>query len=120
MKRKQPPLIFCLIMDGIGMLSYIIPVLGEFSDAVWAPFSGFIFFLCFGGWRGAAGGLLNFIEEILPGTDFIPSFTIMWFVQNVARRKQVGVVAAQYSKPTFKTFTDSVQKNLKFLFLLFL
>ena len=119
-KRKQPSLIFCIIMDVIGNLSYFLPGVGEFFDAIWAPVSGFIFYLCFGGWSGAAGGFFNFIEEILPGTDFIPSFTIMWFVQNVARRKQVGVVAGQYSKPTFKTFTDSVQKNLKFLFLLFL
>jgi len=62
---------------------------------VLAPVSGFIFFLCFGGWRGAAGGLFNFIEEILPGTDFIPSFTIMWLLQEATRRKTVTTVQAQ-------------------------
>jgi hypothetical protein len=28
---------------------------------------------------GQIGAVLNFIEEILPGTDIIPSFTIAWF-----------------------------------------
>ena len=82
-------------MDGIGMLSYVIPGVGEFSDAIWAPISGFIFFLCFGGWRGAGGGIFNFIEEILPGTDFIPSFTIMWFLNEVAKRKPAATIRAQ-------------------------
>src|SRR5215831_209993 len=86
--RKQPSLIFCVIMDAIGNLSYVLPGVGEFSDAIWAPISGFIFYVCFGGWSGAAGGLFNFIEEILPGTDFIPSFTIMWFLQDVARENR--------------------------------
>jgi hypothetical protein len=109
-------------MDAIGNLSYVLPGIGEFSDAIWAPVSAFIFYLCFGGWSGAAGSVFNFIEEILPGTDFIPSFTIMWFIQDVARRKQpkVVTVSAQYTKPAFKTFIYAIQKTLKFLFLLLL
>ena len=86
--HKQPSLAFCLVMDAIGNLSYFLPGVGEFFDAIWAPVSGFIFYLCFGGISGAAGGLFNFIEEILPGTDFIPSFTIMWFLQDVARENR--------------------------------
>ena len=93
MKQRQPSLLFCLIMDAIGFSSYFLPGLGEFADAIWAPLSGFIFFLCFGGWRGAFGGIFNFIEEILPGTDFIPSFTIMWFLQSVAKRKAATPVS---------------------------
>ena len=77
----KPSLIFCIIMDMIGYASYAIPVLGEISDIFWAPLSAIIFFLSFGGWKGALGGIGNLIEEILPGTDFIPSFTIMWFIQ---------------------------------------
>jgi hypothetical protein len=68
-------------MDLIGYASYAIPLLGEVSDIIWAPVSAIIFFLTFGGWKGALGGIGNFIEELLPGTDFIPSFTIMWFIQ---------------------------------------
>lgn len=31
------------------------------------------------GVKGAVGGLLGTVEELLPGLDFIPSFTLMWF-----------------------------------------
>ena len=73
-------------MDIIGYASYGIPVLGEFADIIWAPVSALIFFISFGGWKGALGGIGNFIEELLPGTDFIPSFTIMWFLQQNQRK----------------------------------
>ena len=73
-------------MDLIGYASYGIPVLGEFADIIWAPVSALIFFISFGGWKGALGGIGNFIEELLPGTDFIPSFTIMWFLQQNQRK----------------------------------
>jgi hypothetical protein len=68
-------------MDIIGYATYAIPFFGEIADIIWAPISGMIFFVSFGGWKGALGGIGNFIEELLPGTDFIPSFTIMWFLQ---------------------------------------
>jgi hypothetical protein len=84
---RQPSLLFCIIMDLIGCASYTIPFLGEFSDIFWAPISAVIFFISFGGWKGALGGLGNFIEEILPGTDFIPSFTIMWLLQQYNKKK---------------------------------
>jgi len=32
------------------------------------------------------------MEEILPGTDFIPSFTIMWFIQNMQKKNNVTAV----------------------------
>ena len=80
--QKQPPtLLFCILMDAIGCMTYLLPGLGEFGDIIWAPISGIIFYKTFGGWKGAFGGIFNFIEEILPGTDFIPSFTIMWFLK---------------------------------------
>ena len=84
---RQPSLLFCIIMDLIGCASYAIPFLGEFSDIFWAPISAVIFFISFGGWKGALGGIGNFIEEILPGTDFIPSFTIMWLLQQYNKKK---------------------------------
>jgi hypothetical protein len=87
MKRRQPSLIFCVLMDLAGYASYSIPVLGEVTDFIWAPISGIVFFFTFGGWKGAVGGMFDFVEELLPGTDFIPSFTIMWFIQNLQKRK---------------------------------
>jgi hypothetical protein len=84
MKKEKilvPNIALCIIMDLIGMSSYFIPALGEFTDIVWAPISGFIFFKLFGGRFGLIGGVLDFLEEILPFTDIIPSFTIAWFIR---------------------------------------
>jgi hypothetical protein len=83
-------------MDLIGYTSYSIPVLGEVADIIWAPISGIIFFLTFGGWRGALGGMLDFFEELLPGTDFIPSFTIMWFIQKIKAKRNPPAI--KYSR----------------------
>ena len=87
MNRQQPSLVFCILMDLVGYATYAVPFLGELGDIIWAPVSSIIFMATFGGWKGALGGIGNFIEEILPGTDFIPSFTIMWFIQNMQRKK---------------------------------
>ena len=80
-RHKLVTLIFCILMDIIGYATYSIPILGEIGDIIWAPLSAIIFFRMFGGWKGAVGGVFNFIEEILPGTDFIHSFTLMWLWQ---------------------------------------
>ena len=87
MNRKQPSLIFCILMDIVGFATYSVPLLGEVGDLLWAPISAMIFFATFGSWKGALGGVFNFVEELLPGTDFIPSFTIMWFIQSMQKKK---------------------------------
>jgi hypothetical protein len=93
MNKKQPSLIFCILMDLIGYATYAVPLLGEIGDVFWAPISSVIFMTTFGGWRGALGGLGNFIEEILPGTDFIPSFTLMWFIQSMKKKNSNTAVS---------------------------
>jgi hypothetical protein len=92
MKKRTPSLAFCIVMDLIGCASYALPVIGEFTDIIWAPISAFIFYRSFGGWKGAFGGLFNFVEEILPGLDFIPTFTITWFWQYATRKKGLPVL----------------------------
>ncbi|HRO44633.1 hypothetical protein [Agriterribacter sp.] len=86
--QKQPALLICLVMDLLGYASYALPFLGEFGDVIWAPVSGLIFYRLFGGWKGAMGGIFNFIEELLPGLDFIPSFTVMWIIKFVRKQQQ--------------------------------
>ncbi len=89
---------FCIIMDAIGYLSFAIPGVGEFSDVIWAPISAIIFAKTFGGAKGVFGGMFNFIEEIMPGMDIIPSFTIMWFLTNkvgAGKRSQIIPVKAK-------------------------
>ena len=82
-------------MDAIGMATYAIPFFGEFGDIIWAPVSAFIFYRTFGGWKGAFGGIFNFIEELLPGMDFIPTFTIMYFMNrsgSVSKPSQMTII----------------------------
>ena len=83
MKNKPlPSLAFCVLMDIIGYASFSIPIIGEVSDVIWAPISALIFARTFGGRIGAIGSVFNFIEEFLPFIDFIPSFSIAWFIQS--------------------------------------
>lgn len=83
-KLFLPNISTCILMDLVGMLSYALPAIGETFDLVWAPISGLVFYKLFGGRLGLIGGVLDFLEEILPFTDVIPSFTIAWFIRKNA------------------------------------
>lgn len=95
MKNQQTKvsLLFCILMDFLGYASYAVPFLGEFADILWAPVSAFIFYRTFGGWKGAFGGVFNFVEELMPGLDFIPTFTITWVWNYYRNRSKVTDVA---------------------------
>ena len=77
-KNQSRDLVLSLLFDAIGMLSFSIPFIGEFADVVWAPVSGFIMVWMYKGTMGKVAGVVSFIEELLPATDIIPSFTLMW------------------------------------------
>ena len=76
--NKNRNLILGIAFDAIGMLSFSIPLIGEFSDVVWAPLAGFLMTWMYKGTVGKVGGIFTFLEEIIPFTDFIPSFTLTW------------------------------------------
>ncbi|KRP05362.1 MAG: hypothetical protein ABR95_08595 [Sphingobacteriales bacterium BACL12 MAG-120813-bin55] len=76
--EKRPSFFICLLLDGIGMLSWVLPVVGEATDLIWAPLAAFIYIHLFGFRKRAPGGALLLIEELLPGTDFLPTFTLTW------------------------------------------
>ena len=80
--RESPllKLLACLAVDVIGFASYLIPGVGELGDVGWAPFQAYFLYFMFGGARIAAVG---FFEEILPGTDFVPTATLGWISENV-------------------------------------
>ncbi|WP_193844881.1 hypothetical protein [Flavobacterium hungaricum] len=84
---KMSKLIIGLILDGIGMISFTIPLLGEFSDVIWAPIAAFIMTRMYKGRVGKAASVLTFLEEALPFTDFIPSFTLTWIYTYFFQRK---------------------------------
>ncbi|MCY7421368.1 MAG: hypothetical protein LH478_06440 [Chitinophagaceae bacterium] len=87
--KASPSLALCIVMDAIGYLSFGIPFLGEFSDIIWAPLSAYIFYKSFGGKIGSFGALFNFAEEILPFTDFIPTFTITWIYRYITDKREL-------------------------------
>ncbi|MDO5523644.1 MAG: hypothetical protein Q4G48_06310 [Bacteroidia bacterium] len=76
MEQKYKKLIKCLALDAIGMASFAVPII----DVVWAPIAASISYKMFGEKRGKYTSIITFIEEILPVTDVIPSFTIFWFL----------------------------------------
>ncbi|KAF2331763.1 hypothetical protein [Flavobacterium ginsenosidimutans] len=76
--NRMSKLLIGLVLDGIGMISFSIPLLGEFSDVVWAPIAAIIMAKMYKGRVGKVAGVLTFLEEILPFTDVIPSFTLTW------------------------------------------
>lgn len=76
MKYKIKKLALCILLDAVGMLSFTIPMVGEFSDLIWAPLAAMISYKMFGEKRGRFTAITTFTEEILPFTDVIPSFTI--------------------------------------------
>ncbi len=76
--NRMSKLLIGLVLDGIGMISFSIPFLGEFSDVVWAPIAAIIMAKMYKGRVGKVAGVLTFLEEIIPFTDVIPSFTLTW------------------------------------------
>lgn len=87
--RSLPPvpitqwlkLIPCILVDAGGDASYLLPLLGEAEDAVWAPTSALILRQLFGS-NFLAG--VDFVKEALPFTDFIPLATIAWGLETFA------------------------------------
>ena len=75
---KYRNLFLGVLFDAIGMLSFSVPFLGEMSDVVWAPIAGFILSKMYKGKVGKIAGIVEFLEEIIPFTDFIPTFTLTW------------------------------------------
>lgn len=84
--NKTRDLVLSLLFDAMGMMSFSIPFIGEFADVIWAPISGFIMVWMYKGTMGKVAGVVSFLEEILPATDIIPSFTIMWFYTYIIKR----------------------------------
>ena len=80
-----------LVRDGrpvpvlLGLAVILIPVAGEL---IWAPISAFLFWRMFGFRKGFLGGVFSFVEELIPGLDFIPTFTISWLLLYFKRNKE--------------------------------
>lgn len=78
-----------LLFDAIGFISYIVPGVAEFSDVIWAPIAAWLMTKLYAGTSGKVGAAITFVEEILPGFDFIPSFTLMWCYTYLIKKEQL-------------------------------
>ncbi|WP_026710723.1 hypothetical protein [Flavobacterium filum] len=83
---KSRDLVLSLLFDAIGMMSYLVPFLGAITDVIWAPIAGLIMLRMYKGTVGAAAGFIVFVEEILPGLDFIPTFTLTWIYTYIIKK----------------------------------
>ncbi|WP_445749533.1 hypothetical protein [Polaribacter sp.] len=99
MDKKYQKLILSIGLDLVGL----IPI--PFIDVVWAPISAFIMTKMYAGAKGKIAGLISFIEEIIPFSDVIPTFTILWIYTNYVEKSRVqnSEFTIQDSKKEIKT-----------------
>lgn len=89
-KEKYKKLILGLVFDAIGMVSFTIPFLGEGVDVIWAPISAFLMTKMYKGATGKIAGLASLFEELMPGLDIIPTFTLTWIYQYILKGRKVS------------------------------
>lgn len=87
MENQYKKLFLGILFDAIGMLSFSIPFVGEFSDVVWAPVSGFLMTKMYKGRIGRVSGVISFVEEFFPFLDFLPTFTLTWIYYYKLKKK---------------------------------
>ncbi len=86
--NKMLKLFLGIIFDLIGMISYIIPGVAESVDLIWAPISGILLAKMYSGWTGKIAGVLGTIEELIPFTDVVPTFTLTWIYVYIIRKEK--------------------------------
>ena len=77
-----------LIYDLVGMATMFVPVIGPFLDILWAPYAAKKMSDMYEGKQGRIASIVVFIEEILPISDFMPTFTLMWLYTYVWQGKK--------------------------------
>ncbi|WP_300436089.1 hypothetical protein [Christiangramia sp.] len=79
-----------LVYDLAGMATVAIPFIGPFLDIIWAPYAAKKMREMYPGRKGKLASILVFLEEILPGTDIIPTFTLMYIYTHVWKKQSVN------------------------------
>jgi hypothetical protein len=81
---KYKMLALSLLFDAIGLITFI--------DIIWAPISAYLMTKMYKGQIGKIAGTISFFEEIVPGLDIIPTFTITWFYVYVIKNKSEKII----------------------------
>lgn len=76
-----------ILFDLIGMSTMAIPVVGPFLDMIWAPLAAKQMSKMYKGNEGKLASVVVFLEEILPFTDIVPTFTLMWLYTFVWKKQ---------------------------------
>ncbi|MDT0690561.1 hypothetical protein RM549_12245 [Salegentibacter sp. F188] len=85
-----------IVYDAIGMATVAIPFIGPFLDLLWAPYAAKKMKEMYPGKKGKIASVIVFIEEILPITDVIPTFTLMYFYTHVwSKAEQPRVIEVE-------------------------
>jgi curved DNA-binding protein CbpA len=71
-------LTLALWIDFLGVLPILLPFFGEFFDIAWAPVSAWLISRIF---NDSLAATLGLFEELLPGTDIVPTATLAWLRQ---------------------------------------
>lgn len=79
-----------LAYDLAGMATIAIPLVGPFLDLFWAPYAAKKMREMYPGKKGKLASVIVFLEEILPGTDIIPTFTLMYLYTFVWKAKKAS------------------------------
>jgi hypothetical protein len=96
-QSKTSKLFASIICDLIGMASYVIPVVGEFFDILWAPVAGYLMTKIYPGNTGKTAGILTTVEELIPGLDIIPTFTLTWIYTYIIKKEDKKVLEVEPS-----------------------
>ena len=121
-EKKWVKLACSVVLDGVGVSSFLLPVLGEATDAGWAPISAVLVQALYGAPRAAAGQLrfgaphalppcltpepagnrllsfVDFVEEALPFSDALPTACIGWTLEYSPLGTLVGFVPKDAKK----------------------
>ncbi len=76
-KRGIEFFLLSVLVDLVGYFSYAFPGGGEITDAVWGPLQAAYIWWAY---KTPTFAVIGFVEEILPGTDFIPTATFAHLV----------------------------------------
>lgn len=86
--NKMLKLFLGIIFDFIGMISYLFPGVAESIDIIWAPISGLLLAKMYKGLTGKVAAVFGTLEEIIPFTDIIPTFTLTWIYVYVIQKEK--------------------------------
>lgn len=85
MNTKYKKLILSILFDAVGFIPFI--------DLVWAPLSAYLMQKMYKGKEGKFASFVSLVEELLPFSDVLPTFTLMWIYTYLIKAKSKKAIA---------------------------